>query len=94
MMKDILLDKNGDLDLLNGDFFIGESLLQEVEILLQLNQGSLKSDPLCGMNMYQYLKGKGSRLELEKNLKIQLRRDGKNYKDIKKHLNLIYNNGQ
>lgn len=93
-MKDIRLNIEGDLEVLNGDFPISESELQEVEILLQLNQGSLKSDPLCGMNMFHYIKGKGSRIELEKNLKIQLRRDGKDYEAIKKHLKLIYNDGQ
>uniref|UniRef100_UPI0039A41360 hypothetical protein n=1 Tax=Ornithobacterium rhinotracheale TaxID=28251 RepID=UPI0039A41360 len=90
-MRDVLLDKQGDLEFLNGDFFAGESTLQEVGILLQLNQGALKSDPLCGVNMFKYLKGKGSRVEMEKQLKIQLERDGKNYEDIKKHLKLIYN---
>ncbi|PIE50814.1 MAG: hypothetical protein CSA38_01310 [Flavobacteriales bacterium] len=87
-MKDIKLNNVNDLEIIGGDFVIGESELQEVGIILQLNQGELKSDPLCGMNMYKYIKGKGVSVELEKNLKIQLERDGKNYEKIKKALQL------
>ncbi len=87
-MKDIKLNNVNDLEIIGGDFVIGESELQEVGVILQLNQGELKSDPLCGMNMHKYIKGKGVSVELEKNLKIQLERDDKNYEQIKKALQL------
>lgn len=92
-MKDFKLNEENDLEIQNGDFVITESEMQEVGILLQLNQGALKSDPLCGMNMYKYLKGKGTSTELKKNLKIQLERDGKNYEEVKKRIKWNIDNG-
>ena len=90
-MKDILLDENNDLAFVNGDFSIGESEMQEVALILQYQQGSLKSDPLVGANMTELIKGKYDRTAVEKRVKIQLERDGKNYDEIKKRLHL---NGQ
>ena len=57
MAKDILLDENDDLKILNGDFDIGESEMQEVGIILRLRQGELKSDPILGANLQHFMKG-------------------------------------
>lgn len=90
-MKDVLLNENNDLAVVNGDFSVGESEVQEVALILQYHQRSLKSDPLLGANMMELIKGKYDRTAVEKRVKIQLERDGKNYDEIKKRLQL---NGQ
>ncbi len=84
--KDILLDAQGDLLFENGDLVIGESLEQEVAMLLQVNKGEFKEDPIVGCDFIKMLKGNVSELELKKVVKIQLARDGKNYDQLKKNI--------
>ena len=93
MAKDIILDENNDIQILNGDFQIGESELQEVEIILKLRQGELKNDPILGANIQHFMKGKYDRVAIEKRVKINLERDGKNYDQIKNKLKFNVNNG-
>jgi len=84
--KDILLDAQGDLLFENGDLVIGESLEQEVAMLLQVNKGEFKEDFIVGCDFIKMLKGNVSELELKKVVKIQLARDGKNYDQLKKNI--------
>lgn len=84
MQTDFILDKNNELEILNGDFSIGESELQEVAIIFQLRQGELKSDPVLGANLQHFMKGKYDRIAIERRTKIHLERDNKRYEDIMK----------
>lgn len=93
MAKDILLNEIDDLQILNGDFAIGESELQDVGIILRLRQGELKSDPILGANLQHFMKSKYDRVSLEKRVKIHLERDGKNYDQIKNKIKLNIGNG-
>lgn len=81
--NDILLDANDDLDIVNGDFAIGESVLQEVGIILRLNSGDLKSDPVLAPNLIQLINSSKDTNEFEERVRLHLRRDGKNYDEIK-----------
>ena len=92
-MMDILVTENNDLEIIAGDFSIGDSLLQEVGFILQSQQGNWKSEPLVGANMVELIKGKHNRTAVEKRIKIQLERDGKDYDAIKKILKLHIDNG-
>lgn len=92
-MRDILVSENNDLELIAGDFSIGESLLQEVGLILQSQQGNWKSDPLVGANMVELIKGKHNRTAVEKRVKVQLERDGKDYDAVKRLLKLSVDNG-
>lgn len=93
MANDILIDSDNNPQILNGDFSTGESELQDVAIILQLRQGELKSDPILGVNLQHFLKGKYDRVAIEKRVKIHLERDGKNYDKVKRNLNININNG-
>ncbi len=84
--KDLLV--NEDLMILDGDFIIGESQLQEVEIILTLSQGELKQDPLLGANLMSYQNSSKSSQEIKSNVSIALQRDGKDYNKIKKELEI------
>lgn len=88
--KDILLDSNDDLTFKDGDFAVGESLTQEVGIILRLNQGDLKSDPLLGPNLIQLEKGVEDTNEFQERVKIHLKRDGKNYNELKNRINMNF----
>ncbi|UGU15219.1 hypothetical protein LS482_16220 [Sinomicrobium kalidii] len=85
-MRDILIDKDDDLVFRNGDFATGESLTQEVALLLRLTQGELKDDPILGPNLFQFMQaGKSpAQDEIQRRVKIHLQRDGKDYNEIKK----------
>lgn len=77
-MRDIQLDNNGDLDVRNGDFIIGESDEQHVESILNAAQGTWKQHPLLGANLPKRTKMPitvSSRAKLNKNIKLQLEYD-------------------
>ena len=69
---DILVTENNDLEIIAGDFSIGDTLLQEVGFILQSQQGNWKSDPLVGANMVELIKGKHNRTAVEKLLKLNI----------------------
>ena len=80
--SDIILE-NDDLKIVGGDLCIGHSLTQEVKIILSLNQGELKNDPLLGPNLLQLVKSKPQEQEFRERVKIHLKRDGKDYNSIR-----------
>lgn len=87
-MTDILLDETDDLIVENGDFKVGESLTQDVGLILRLNQGGLKSDPLLGANVIRMINSDVDNEELQTKIKLHLQRDGKDYEDIKQYITL------
>ncbi|QQV91587.1 oxidase [Winogradskyella phage Peternella_1] len=88
MATDIVLDENDDITIVNGDFAIGESLTQEVGLILKANQGEWKSDPLIGANLIQLINSNVDDSKLKTRVKLQLQRDGKDYNEIKDLINL------
>lgn len=86
MGKDILLDADGDLLIVNGDLVIGESDLQEVECILTMMQGELKEDPIMGANLLHYEKSTLTPDQVKAKASIALQRDGKDFNKIKKGL--------
>lgn len=86
--KDILLDTNDDIDIIDGDFVPGESVLQEVGIILRLNSGDLKIDPVLAPNLVQLVNSKENQSEFEDRVRIYLKRDNKNYNEIKELITL------
>ena len=86
--SDILLDDSDDLNIVNGDFVIGESTLQEVGIILRLNSGELRNDPVLAPNLIQLVNSTSNDQEFGERVRLFLRRDNKNYEDIKKLINI------
>lgn len=85
-MKDILLNNDNDLLFANGDLATGNSLLQEVGLILELNQGELKPFPLLGASLVQLLKSKRKRSLIEGRVRIHLALDGKDYNAMKEFI--------
>lgn len=90
-MKGILLDSLGDIQIaprkladskLTG-LMIGDTLIQNASIVLELNQGELKEDPLLGPNLQRFIRGKVSRQAVERQIKIHLSRAGVDYEELK-----------
>lgn len=89
MGKGILLDANGELIIKNKSLVVGDSSIQEVAVILEMNQGEQKFTPLLGANLVELIKSNKSRFEIEKRVKINLQRDGKEYEDIKNQINTV-----
>ena len=86
MANDIILDQDNDLALLNGDFVVGDSYLQDVCIILQMSQGELKSDPFMGANLTTNIRGVKNDAKIKRHIEKQLQLDGKDYDLIKDRL--------
>jgi len=84
--QDILLDEFDDLLIRDNDLAIGDSLDQEVGIVLRLKQGELKSDPILGPNLIELIKSNATPAEIKNKAKLHLQRDGKNYNEIKNQI--------
>ncbi len=76
MRKDILTDEDGDLMIVNGDFYIGESDEQHISDLFLSQPGEYKRTPMVGFGASSYLKRNITEAEFRRNLKIQLDLDG------------------
>jgi hypothetical protein len=83
MAKGILLDENFDIKIVNGKMQLGDILMQETAIILGMNQGELKIDPLLGANLVVKMRGIENRQKIESLIESQLELDGKNYDEIK-----------
>ncbi len=82
---DIVFDNDGDLmQDSDGDIIFGETDMQDVATLLQLNPADLKYDPVIGPGLIRFVKGVNSQQEIEKEIAQQLKLDGKDFNTIKK----------
>jgi len=87
-MIDILLDNDNDVLTQNGDFALGDSTWQDVGIIIQMNQGELKSDPILGASLIRKKKANASDEEIEQIVKLHLARDGKKYNELKSQIRI------
>lgn len=93
-MKDILLTEDNDLKIINGDFDVGESEMQEVGLILQSTQGEWKESPLLGPNLFRFIKAKTNKAEIEREITLHLGMDNKDFKTLKTKIETIVNRGQ
>ena len=93
MSKDILLDDNNDIKIINSDFDFGESEMQEVGLILQSTQGEWKMTPTLGPNLYRFIKSKASKSEIESTVAIHLAIDNKDFKTLRTKINTVINRG-
>lgn len=89
--KDILLDDSYEIVVKDGDFAIGDSTIQELECLSKTSPGQLKKDPIIGLALFRYMKSKVNEAKLRRAMKIQLKRDGKNYDELKEIFKVMAN---
>lgn len=75
-MDDFLLDKDGDLLIINGDIVIGDSDATDVELLMGSFKGEWKENPLTGVEAPTMLKKRNGLARLKKEANQQLRANG------------------
>lgn len=55
MRTDILLGADGDLDMTNGDFSVGDGTQQSVMSIIQSQKGDWRQFPLVGVGLIKYI---------------------------------------
>jgi len=89
--KGILLNENNEPVIINGSMLVGDSELQEVAIILGMNQGDQKFNPMLGPNLMQLIKTSAPRFDIEQRTRVHLAKDGKDYQSIKDKLKITKN---
>ena len=74
--KDFLQNIDYDLLITDGDFVIGLSDEDHIIDIVNSNQGDWKEYILCGVGINNYLNSSGMDLFLQKEIGVQLERDG------------------
>ncbi|ACU57791.1 hypothetical protein [Chitinophaga pinensis] len=80
-MKDILLTEDLDLDIHGGDLTIGNSDLQQQELLLINNKGNIKEFPTVGVDAFSFLQDNNTSALLQE-IRRQFSADGMEVKAI------------
>jgi hypothetical protein len=81
MRQDILLDENKKLLVRNGDFVIGESDQQHIELILSTNPNDWKENPVVGAALIKSLGGNINGF-VKRNVTVQLEADGYELEEI------------
>lgn len=74
-MGDILLNTGDDIAIVNGDFVVGESDLQNIYLLMRLNKTNIKQSPRTCVGE-ELLQNGTVNAELRKEVQLQLQADG------------------
>lgn len=82
-MTDLLLDEDGDLKIVDGDFVIGESTAQHQNLLLIADKGEFKESPMRGVGVLRYLED-GTPDNLAREIRTEFTIDGMKVNQIKR----------
>lgn len=80
--EDVILDDNGACRIEGGDFVIGDGTLDDCFLILKLNTGALKSDPILGPNLIRMINSKQTTSEMKQTIQLHMARDNKNFKKL------------
>lgn len=75
-MTDFLLSDDGEMRIENGDFVIGDSESQDVELLITSSKGAWKEHPLTGVGIAQLIKTRATEVRIKRDINEQLMLDG------------------
>lgn len=67
---------------------VGTTLDQDAVMVLKLHQGNLKEDPLLGVGLTKYMRGKLDRSQIESRIRVHFTRAGLDYDDYKERIKL------
>lgn len=92
MREGILIGDDNDLLVQGGTLMMGDTLIQDACIVLDMNQGELKDSPLTGVNLVRMIRGKAKTEKMRKTIEIGLERVGIRFEDIKDQFEAAVNN--
>jgi len=99
-MKGILFNENNDLLIrvrrgtdgrITGGLVVGNNAVQCAGLVLQMNQGELKEDPIIGANLLRNIRGKLNRDKLKNEINTALVRANIRIEDVKNELDILIN---
>ena len=98
-MKGLLLDNNNEILIKKrtdsegkiSGFVIGDTLLQNASLVLGMNQGELKEDPVVGASLLKRSRSKSDQSQIKRIIEISLSRVGISFNDIEKLVQLQIN---
>ena len=76
MVKDIDLETDLDLKIIDGDFAISDSDQNHVINILKAYTGGYKQFPLVGVGIDYYLASAGTQQVINRNITVQMESDG------------------
>lgn len=76
IFQDIILDDDLDLLIVDGDFVIGESINQEILLIINSSPGNWKQNPLVGVAINKFLASTGMGGTIRRNIEVGLQADG------------------
>lgn len=79
--------RNADGKIVRG-VLVGNTTDQNAILVLKLHQGDLKEDPLLGVGLTKYMRGKLDRSQIESRIRVHFTRAGIDYDDYKERLNI------
>lgn len=74
-MKDILLTSDFDLDIVNGDISVGDSQVQQPQLLLNTSPGEWPNAPTTGIGIARYVES-ADQASLARRIQTELTADG------------------
>jgi hypothetical protein len=81
ILNDILFDSAFEMQIVNGDFFVGNCLNQQIGCLLQALPGNYKQSPTVGIGISDYLLDNAID-ELTRTVRLQFKKDQLRLKKI------------
>lgn len=75
-MQDFILNSEGDLQIKNGDFFIGDSEAQDIELIVKSFKGEWKEHPRNGAEIIKLVKSRATETKIKRDVNEQLSNDG------------------
>ncbi|MCW5900494.1 MAG: hypothetical protein KIT10_14615 [Flavobacteriales bacterium] len=81
--RGFMVDEKGELVLRNGTIAVGDTLTQDVALLMLTNKGEVRHDMFAGCDLLRRMNSRMSRSEFERIVRIQLERDGKQWPVVK-----------
>jgi len=99
-MKGVLLNEENDLLIrvrrgtdgkITGGLLVGDNAVQCAGLVLQMNQGELKEDPIIGANLLRNIRGKLNRDKLKNQIEVALTRANIRIEDVKNELEILIN---
>lgn len=86
-MKGILLDENFESRVIDGEMVVGDSMTQEVALIIGSNKGEWKEYPTLGPGLTSMMRGtRLTQTEIEQIVDAHLKKDNKSVADVGKYI--------
>lgn len=89
--RGFLVDDKGELVIRNGTIAVGDTLSQDVALLMLTNKGEIRHDVFAGCDLLRRMNSRMSRSEFERIVRVQVERDGKQWHRVKDGIRLHTN---